>query len=214
MKTFQIAEAACAIVVGVLLYSADILACSCNTRTGLPDDVPALLAAADLAFAGRVVEVEEYTSDEVETAPCIESWPHHVVVVDVDRVWKGDVPERVSLLSVIGGSNACGLAVSVGDERVFFTQDDEGFPGPRADICTTPNATSETVEEFAVSVPPRSGQEDRVEVCRRQSPESPKPADSCGSAGGGTTGAVVAVVFLPWAYARSRRRSSTKFRYR
>ncbi|MDP2344412.1 MAG: hypothetical protein Q8O67_25865 [Deltaproteobacteria bacterium] len=205
MTNFQMGQLACAVIVVGVLYSPDLAACTCPTRTGTPDDVPTLLAAADFAFAGRVVDVEEYAFDEHDTAPCVESWPHRVVVVEVDRVWKGDVPERISLLDVLGGGSACGLTLSEGDQHVFFTQDADGFPGPRTDICTTPNATAETVEEFAISAAPRGGVDDRVEVCRRQSPASPQPAASCDSARETTGADAIAVLLLA-----RRRRSSAK----
>ena len=128
MKTFQIAEAACAIVVGVLLYSADILACSCNTRTGLPDDVPALLAAADLAFAGRVVEVEEYTSDEVETAP----------LAGITWTVTGTLKNE-ALTSVPAGSEA---SIMIADDGTV----DSVFTGSPVTLCITPPAVDALCE--------------------------------------------------------------------
>ncbi len=209
MMTFPPVQVACAIAaVAAGLYSPDLAACSCLTRTGQPDEIPGLLAAAHFAFAGEVVDVEEYAFDEHDTAPCFEFQPHHVVVVDVDRVWKGDVPERVSLLIPLGGSSACGLPATVGQEAVFFTQEADAPAGPVANYCTSPNATADTVEQFATSVPPRSGLDDRVEECRRPSPEPPRSEGSCAAGGRLSPETALLGMLLPWARGRRRRATS------
>lgn len=173
------------VVVVVAFHAADAAACQCLE----PDDTQHLLDTADLAFAGRVVDVDPYVADEFDDAPCfVGGQGATVVVVEVDRVWKGDVAERVSLLSILGGGSSCSLDPRVGDERVFFTRDSDGDGAlstavPQADICTTPNVVADDVDALAPARAPRAGSDDRAGVCRRPPPDDDDDtAPSCAQA--------------------------------
>jgi hypothetical protein len=181
-----------------LAASAESIACSCLEDR---EDVGLLYALASVAFAGTIVEVEAYALDEFDEAPCIEGWTNSVIVIDVERVWKGDVPKRISVLSKLGDGGECGLEPRVGDYQAFFAQNLDPVDLLHVNTCTTPNVAIETIEAIVpFSVPPADGVDERAEVCRRSPPEPP-PAPSCAStqhSSFGLIAALLAVLVSSW----------------
>ena len=160
-----------------LAASAESIACSCLEDR---EDVGLLYALASVAFAGTIVEVEAYALDEFDEAPCIEGWTNSVIVIDVERVWKGDVPKRISVLSKLGDGGECGLEPRVGDYQAFFAQNLDPVDLLHVNTCTTPNVAIETIEAIVpFSVPPADGVDERAEVCRRSPPEPPPRTQLC-----------------------------------
>lgn len=106
-------------VVGALCCAPRLAgACSCKQRDVSPEGVRRGLDDADVVFSGRVLtSVRGLRWREAGLVPWNE-WVHRVVFA-VDRVWRGELGRRVTVITSVSDAS-CGVRLPVGTRHVVF----------------------------------------------------------------------------------------------
>ena len=130
---------AASLVLTAMLVPSRASACSCGSFEEL---TPESCRAAKRVFAGRVLAYR--WPDAVERFFLRRSYSAVGVVLVVDRVWKGTVPDRVFTTTGMGGGD-CGIHPPEGTR--FVVCDDEADDDPPAyGFCSSPKFEAPELE--------------------------------------------------------------------
>ncbi len=142
---------ATAAILGVLTPGAAgrVHACSCASL-----ELDDAFAMSDAAFVGTLVEIRrpDMTLSSVDESR---------FVFDVETVYKGDVHERQSILTVSSGAS-CGLELATGRRAIVFGTTDEPGMTPDhgeyvANLCNGTAAFAGVPATFGAGTPPLPG---------------------------------------------------------